>query len=247
MATKLTIEYDGTDFRGWAKQPGQRTVQEELERALEVVRRERTKLTVAGRTDAGVHAWGQIASHPGEPASARSLNALLPDDVSVLASEPAAEGFDARSAATSRTYCYRIWNRRERPALLRGRVLWHAGGLDRDLLDRCAKSIVGEHDFQAFTLSDEPYASYRRTIHRAEWVERARLLEFWIEGASFTRRMVRSLVSFQLDVARGVREYERFEQLLQGAPRQEGGATAPSCGLYLAAVGFDGRPDDVPA
>src|SRR5689334_7606406 len=104
MSTRLTIEYDGTAFRGWAKQPGQRTVQGELERALEVVRREPTPLTVAGRTDAGVHAWAQVASHPGEPADARSINALLPDDVAVLASESAPEGFDARSDATSRTY-----------------------------------------------------------------------------------------------------------------------------------------------
>lgn len=247
MAAKLTIEYDGTEFRGWARQPGQRTVQEELERALEIVRREPTKLTVAGRTDAGVHAWGQIASHPGEPASARSLNALLPDDVSVLSSESAPEGFDARAEATSRTYCYRIWNRRERPALLRGRVLWHAGALDLTMLDRCAESLRGEHDFRAFTLSDEPYRSYVREIRRAEWIQRARLLEFWIEGASFTRRMVRSLVSFQIDVARGVREHERFEELLLGASREDGGATAAPCGLYLAEVGFDGPADGSPS
>jgi tRNA pseudouridine38-40 synthase len=235
----MLIEYDGTEFRGWAKQPGQRTVQEELEKALAVVRREPTTVTVAGRTDAGVHAWGQVASHPGPPAPTRSINALLPDDVTVLESEEVPEGFDARSDATSRTYCYRVWNRRQRPALLRGRVLWCAYSLDLDLLDQCAALLLGEHDFEAFTLSDQAYASYRRTIARAEWIRRERLLEFWIEGNAFTRRMVRGLVSYQLDVAREVRGLDEFTNLLEGAPRSDGGATAPSHGLYLASVGFD--------
>src|SRR6476620_1581898 len=97
MTTRLIIEYDGTEFRGWAKQPGVRTIQEELEKALFTVRRVETKLTVAGRTDAGVHAWAQVASHPGEPANVRSINALLPDDISVISSELAADDFDARA------------------------------------------------------------------------------------------------------------------------------------------------------
>lgn len=242
MAAKLTIEYDGTHFKGWARQPGQRTVQEELERALATVRREPTKLNVAGRTDAGVHAWGQVASHPGEPAQARSLNAVLPDDVTVLASETAPEEFDARSDARSRTYCYRIWNRRERPALLREKVLWDSHRLDDALLDRSAELLLGVHDFEAFTLSQQPYEHYRRNILRAEWIRRERLTEFWIEGETFTRRMVRGLVGYQLDVARGARELSDLARLLKGAPRAEGGKTAPAHGLYLASVRFD-EPD----
>lgn len=238
MTARLTIEYDGKNFRGWAKQPGQRTVEDELEKALAVILREPTKLTVAGRTDAGVHAWGQVASHPGSAASARSLNALLPDDVTVLESTEVEEDFDARQHARSRTYCYRVWNRSERPALLRDRVLWFPYALDHELLNDCAETLVGINDFEAFTLSDEPYRSYRRQIIRAEWVQRPRLTEFWIEGQSFTRRMVRSLVSYQLDVARGSRDLERFRELLGGAPREQGGATAASCGLYLASVSF---------
>lgn len=241
LSTRLTIEYDGSGFRGWAKQPGYRTVQGEVERALEVVRREPTPLTVAGRTDAGVHAWAQVASHPGEPADARSLNALLPDDVAVLASENAPDGFDARSDATSRTYCYRIWNRRQRTALLRGRVWWCSHRLDRALLDASAELISGKHDFEAFTLSKQPYEHYRRTVLRAEWVERDRLLEFWIEGDAFTRRMVRSLTGFQVDVARGARSLDDLARLLEGAPRSEGGGTAPAEGLYLASIGFGER------
>jgi tRNA pseudouridine38-40 synthase len=240
VAAKLTIEYDGTDFRGWARQPGQRTVQEELEKALAIVRREPTKLTVAGRTDAGVHAWAQVSSHPGEPAIAYAVNALLPADVSVLASEPAPDDFDARADPVSRTYCYRIWTRREKPALLRDRVLWYSYPLDIELLDQCAALLVGDHDFEAFTLSDQPYRSYRRTITRAEWVLRDRLLEFWIEGNSFTRRMVRGLVSYQLEIARGKRSLDQLARSLEGVPRAEGNASAAACGLYLAAVSFGG-------
>lgn len=238
MGARLVIEYDGTRFKGWAKQPGLRTVQEELERALAVVRRQPTRLTVAGRTDAGVHAWAQVASHEGEAVRARSINALLPDDVTVLESTPAPDGFDARGDALSRLYCYRVWTRRERPALLRERVLWHAYPTDTELLKRTATALVGEHDFRAFTYSKEPYASYRRVIQRAEWTERNRLLEFWIEADSFTRRMVRSLVSFQLDVAGGRRSYDLFTDLLAGAPRSEGGKVAAAHGLYLAGVKY---------
>jgi tRNA pseudouridine38-40 synthase len=239
VTTRLIIEYDGTEFRGWAKQPGVRTIQEELEKALLTIRRVETKLTVAGRTDAGVHAWAQVASHPGEPANVRSINALLPDDIAVVSSEKAADDFDARSDATSRTYCYRVWNHRERPALLRGRVLWCGYRLDHGLLNGCAELLVGKHDFEAFTLSQQPYEHYRRTVRRAEWIQRERVLEFWIEGDKFTRRMVRGLVAFQIDVARGAREIGDFARLLEGAPRAEGGGTAPAHGLYLASVGFD--------
>jgi tRNA pseudouridine38-40 synthase len=239
MTTCLKIEYDGSAFRGWAKQPGQRTVQEELERALAVVRREETKLTVAGRTDAGVHAWGQVASHQGDPANVRSLNSLLPDDVAVISSEKAADGFDARADATSRTYCYRVWNRPERPALLRGRVLWCSYRLDPGLLSASAQLLLGSHDFEAFTLSQQPYDSYRRTVARAEWIQRERVLEFWIEGDAFTRRMVRGLVANQIDVARGAKPIEDLARLLEGAPRAEGGGTAAAHGLYLASVSFE--------
>lgn len=213
-----------------------RTVQAELERALAVVRREPTSLTVAGRTDAGVHALGQVASHPGEPASAHSLNALLPDDIVVLHSELAHDGFDARRDAVSRSYLYRVRSGRERTALLRGRVLMWRFPIDHEALRACAQSVIGEHDFEAFTLSKQPYVSYRRVIERSEWVERDGLLEYHVRADSFTRRMVRSLVGFQLEVARGQRSLENFIGLLKGAPRSAGGVAAPPEGLYLAEV-----------
>lgn len=243
----MLIEYDGTAFHGWAAQPGLRTVQEELERALAVVSRGPLKLTVAGRTDAGVHALGQVASHEGDPVSARSLNALLPDDVAVLESTAAPEGFDARRDALSRTYVYRVRLHRERTALQRDRVLDWRYPVDRDLLDACAANLIGEHDFEAFTLSKEPYISHRRTIDRSQWVERDGLLEFWVRADSFTRRMVRSLVGYQLDVARGAWSIEQFTELLAGAPRSAGGRAAAAHGLFLAEVAYpitamDGSP-----
>lgn len=238
MSAKLVIEYDGRDFAGWARQPGRRTVQQELERALEVVRREPTSLTVAGRTDAGVHAWGQVASHPGQAAGARSLNAVLPDDVAVVSSEQAIDGFDARMHAVSRTYCYRVWNHRQRSAMHRGRAWWCSQELDIGLLQRASEAIVGDHDFEAFTLSQQPYRHYRRRVVSAEWSRDGSLLEFWITGDTFTRRMVRSLTAFQIEIARGVRGLEDLPRLLKGAPRAQGGGTAPAEGLFLAAVSF---------
>ncbi len=241
MVARLLIEYDGGGFKGWAKQPGLRTVQGELEAALAVVLREEVKLTVAGRTDAGTHAWGQVASYQGELVAIRSLNGVLPEDIAVLGCEQAHDGFNARFGARSRMYCYRLCTREARPAILHKHV-WHwAWPFDRDALDACATTLVGEHDFQAFTLSDEPYASYRRTVVRAMWLDQpGGLLEFWIEADSFTRRMVRSLVEYQLEVARGLHTVEDFIALLDGAPRSDGGGTAPANGLYLAAVSYDG-------
>lgn len=240
VISRLVVEYDGAEFRGWARQPGERTVQEELERVLEVLLRRPVKLTVAGRTDAGVHAWGQVASYEGEPVPVRSLNALLPDDVAVLSCEAAPVGFNARFDATSRTYCYRVWTCEARPVLLR-RQVWHwAWPLDRAMLDQCAAAIAGEHDYRAFTLGKQPYKSYRRTIVRSHWVDRpGGALEYWIEGDSFTRRMVRSLVAYQLEIARGLHTCDDLRRLLEGAPRAAGGGTAPANGLFLAAVGYD--------
>src|SRR3954451_5544520 len=126
VTSRLDLEYDGTHFAGWARQRGQRTVQEELERALATILREdAVPVTVAGRTDAGVHAWGQVASYEHEALDPRNLNALLPNDIAVTASTPAPQGFNARRHATARTYCYRILRRPARSVFWRDRALWH--------------------------------------------------------------------------------------------------------------------------
>ena len=240
---RLDVAYDGARFRGWAAQEGLRTVQGELESALTTLLREPVRLAVAGRTDTGVHAWGQVASF--ETAAAppngflRSLNAITGEDLAVLRVGPAPDGFDARRDALSRTYCYRILARVPPSPFERGRALHWPHRLEREALAACAALLPGTHDFTAFTPTDTEHVRFERNILRAEWAEReGSIVEFWIEADAFMRNMVRILVGTMLEVGGGRRDLQSFERLLGGAPREAAGDTAPPHGLYLAAVRY---------
>ncbi|HYP55842.1 MAG TPA: tRNA pseudouridine(38-40) synthase TruA [Solirubrobacterales bacterium] len=244
---RLDIEYDGAGFRGWAAQPGLRTVQGELEAALATVLRQRVKLTVAGRTDTGVHALGQVASFETDaelpPDPARGLNALSPDDLTVSAAERVADGFDARRDARSRTYLYRVLARRSPSPFERDRALWWPHRIDREALDACAAALLGSHDFTAFTPTQTDHVRFERNVLAAAWTAEplpggGELLAFRITADAFMRNMVRALLGTMLGASSGRFTVEQFTQLLEGAPRSAAGDTAPPHGLYLESVSY---------
>ena len=244
----MNLAYHGAHFDGWAIQPGRRTVQGELEAALERILGAPTPLTVAGRTDAGVHAWWQVASFqldrdPPEELG-RALNSMTGPDLAVLSAEPAAEDFDARRDARSRTYCYRVFSARTSSPFEAGVSLFWPHRVDRAALASCTDALRGTHDFTAFTPTQTEHVRFERNIVRADWHEKPALLgagtvlELWIEADAFMRNMVRALVGTMLEVGGGRRTLEDFKSLLDGAPRQRAGDTARAQGLHLASVRY---------
>jgi tRNA pseudouridine38-40 synthase len=239
---RLDLEYDGAGFKGWAAQPGMRTVQGELEAALETVLREPVRLTVAGRTDAGVHALGQVASFVTgaeiHEDLARRLNGVGPDDVAVIAAAAVEEDFDARGDARSRSYRYRLLARSAPNPFEKGRALWWPHRLDREALDACAAALPGTHDFTAFTPTQTDHVRFERDVFDAAWEQEGDILSFRITADAFMRNMVRILVGTMLEVANNRRTVDNFTHLLEGASRPDAGDTAPPHGLYLESVAY---------
>jgi tRNA pseudouridine38-40 synthase len=234
---KLTVAYDGTGFRGWAMQPGLRTVEGVLRDALAATFTEATGLAVAGRTDTGVHALANVASvevggGPPVQRAAEALNAALPEDVAVVAATEAPPEFHARFTARSRSYRYRIWRSRTRSPFEARRSWWYPRPLDLPRLEREAAALVGEHDFRAFTPTETRHEVFVRSVEAARWTDDGDALMFEITADSFLRHMVRTLVGTMVDAI-------DISPLLEGRPRAEAGRTAPPHGLFLTAVAYD--------
>ena len=237
MRLILTLEYDGTPFRGWAAQPGLPTVETALRRALAETFASVESLAVAGRTDTGVHALGQVVSvdveggpPPGRAAAA--LNPRLPDEITVLSGAEAPAGFHARHSARSRAYRYRLFTRAAPSPFELRRSWWLPRPLDEDALAAAAGALAGEHDFRAFTPTQTQHELFVRVVERAEWVRRGDHLDFEIAADSFLRHMVRSLVGTMVEAP------DTIPELLDGRARSEAGVTAPPWGLYLVSVAY---------
>ena len=238
---KLVIEYDGSLFHGWQIQPGLRTVQDEIEKALRPILQQKINLIGAGRTDAGVHALGQVANFETENLQdaetiRKSLNGILPDDIIVNQTEEADLNFNARYSAKSRVYKYRVY--RGRTAIQR-KLTWQVSyRLNLETLIQATKEIEGEHDFTSFCQAESTKESNLCRVQRAFWQEEEAELTFLIEADRFLHNMVRNLVGTLIEVARGYFSVSDFDRIMEAKDRRKAGPTAPAHGLYLMEVKY---------
>jgi len=237
---KLLIEYDGSDFVGWQTQPNGPSIQGELEKALGEILQEPISTIAAGRTDAGVHARGQVASFKTSKSVTpdliqRGLNVLLPPQIVVLAAEQVPDSFHARYSAKARIYRYHL---ALRPSALQRNQCWYVGGytIREDLLQQCAELLLNEHDFSSFCKVDASANHFRCTVDRASWQRIGTELIFDIRANRFLYGMVRALVGTMVEVARGHRRFTEFQEILEAKDRTRAGVSAPARGLFLEEV-----------
>jgi len=238
------VEYEGTGFAGWAAQPERRTVEGVLSEALSTVLRQPVKMSAAGRTDAGVHASGQVVSFRADTELGPGLisyktSAVLPKDVALRRCVAVWDDFDARRDARSRTYEYRLVNDEIRSPLQRHHAGYAPQRLDLELLQEAARLVEGTHDFRAFTPQKSYHVRFERIVTRSRWSRHDDLLRYRISADSFLYGMVRTLVGTMLEVAGGKRDLTEFDRLLSGGKRSEAGPAVTSRGLTLVGVGYD--------
>jgi tRNA pseudouridine38-40 synthase len=238
------VEYEGTGFAGWAAQPGRRTVEGVLSETLSTILRQQVKMSVAGRTDAGVHASGQVVSFRADTDLRPALisykaTAVLPWDVALRRCVAVPEDFDARRDAMSRTYEYRLVNDEIRSPLERHHAGFAPRNLDLNLLSAAGELVEGTHDFRAFTPQKSYHIRFQRIVTRSRWIRQDDLLRYRITADSFLYGMVRALVGTMLEVAGGKRGLTEFDRLLSGGKRSEAGPAVTSRGLTLVGVGYD--------
>ena len=238
------VEYEGTGFAGWAAQPERRTVEGVLSEALSTVLRQPVKMSAAGRTDAGVHASGQVVSFRADTELGPGLisyktTAVLPKDVALRRCVAVWDDFDARRDARSRTYEYRLLNDEIRSPLQRHHAGYAPQRLDLELLQEAARLVEGTHDFRAFTPQKSYHVRFERIVTRSRWSRHDDLLRYRISADSFLYGMVRTLVGTMLEVAGGKRDLTEFDRLLSGGKRSEAGPAVTSRGLTLVGVGYD--------
>ncbi len=239
---KLTIEYDGTRYHGWQRQANAPTIQQALEEGIERVVRHAVTLYGSGRTDAGVHALGQVAhfrTSSAIPASDlhHAINANIPDDIAVLRAEDVPPGFHARYSAKRKTYRYSIICRPVRPAVGAAFACWHRRPLDVAAMQRAARFFLGEHDFAAFESHSEGEGTVR-TIFRSEVVQEGERIDYWVTANGFLYNMVRAMVGTLLEAGAGKRPPEDVARLLEARDRKLAGRTAPAKGLCLISVEY---------
>ena len=243
MNIKLTIEYDGSDYHGWQVQPNGKTIQEVLQHALSEILREKVRVTGSGRTDAGVHALGQVANFVCTRdvdlwKLQRGLNGLTSADIVVKKVESVSDSFDARRDAQKRVYEYRIWNHHW-PSVFDRRFAYHVHyPLDLSAMEESFRVLEGEHDFSSFQASGCDAAHPIRRVYRNSIEARGNLLVYRIEANAYLRHMVRNIVGTLIEVGRGERHPTGFAELLRAKDRTRAGPTAPPQGLFLVEVEY---------